>query len=571
MINDPVEGKLIRSPDYCFEQAKEEAEEQKVVLDKQAYEKMTEAQENTVTLFKEISERMNKMEDEGKSANDAYGELKEKVQKLGEDIKDNVVALNEKGEGEKPKWLTDLEKFAEEQRQKNETEFSELRKLVTDTKSEIDGLMRFNKKYQDPSHIPGFSDITKEKEKFSFLKYILGSYYSAGGRDSNHDLVSEPWKGGEYERDLIIEMGRRKSEFGEVYRDITFATNDASDNIPAVARIGATRDSLDTSQRGGVLFPDGVMDALIVPLLANSLSSQLGMTVITDLGRNKSLAVPMLESGSLPDGSGWIGEGGEIGVGKSKFKTRKLTPKKYAGRVAVTREALISITPTQEMAWRNYLIDLFRLNALSKPIFSGTGTGAGTDSHGEGQTAQPNGLLNDAGIPSAHKIDKSTANAGADFSLDYARELIEVIEDANASELPNLKWVMRKSMCTVINWSTIAHYSGQGKDANPGYLFLPLIQMGGMLNGLGGFEMVGNNNVPNDLTKGTASNLTCIGLGNWSDYYQAVWRGMGVQYNPFSEDMWTHDMIEMRVIIETDLLNVRPSAFGYITRLKRGY
>ena len=318
-----------------------------------------------------------------------------------------------------------------------------------------------------------------------------------------------------------------------------------------------------------MLFPDGVMDLLIVPLLQGSLPEMLGMTVISDLGRNKSLSVPIMESGSLNATaiSGWIGEGGEIDRGKSKFKTRKLTPKKYAGRVAVTREALNSITPTQEMAWRNYIMNLFRLNALSKPIFSGTGTGDGTDSHGEGQTAQPNGLLNDTGIATTSKIDKSTANAGATFVLDYARQLVHALEEANASELPDLKWVMRKAMCTQINWAVVNQYSGQTKEQGPGYLFLDKVAMGGMLNELGGYPIVANNNVPNDLTKGTATGLTAIALGNWSDYYQAIWRGMGVMYNPYSEDMWSHDMIEMRVILETDLLNTRPEAFGYITRL----
>lgn len=552
-LRDPITGGIVNRPmpDILLsEEDKEKQEEKKIIMDARAYEKIQETIDKNVQLYTLCKEKLEGLE----KNSTGYVTLSEQMEKLQVAIRDGVLFSDEKGGGETPEWL-----------KKIHTNHDELVGVV-------DAAIRFNKKYQDPLHIPGFSDITKEKEKFSFLKYAMGSYYHEFKQRQGTALSSEQaWEGGEFERDLVIELARRP-EFGEVYRSVSFGANDPSDDAAGLNRSAETRASLDRDARGGVLFPDGVMDLLVTPLLANSLSEQLGMMVISDLGRNKSLSVPIMESGELPAGTGWIGEGGEIAAGASKFKMRKLTPKKYAGRIAVTQEALNSVTPTQEMAWRNYLLDLFRLNALSVPIFSGTGTGAGVDPAGATGSGglQPNGLLNDAGIPASHKIDKAPANAGIDFSLDFARQLIHEIEDANASELPNLKWVMRKTLCTIVNWSIAAQYSGQEKDDNPGYLFLNKVESGGMLDNLGGYPIVANNNVPKNLQKGTSSaDLTCIGLGNWSDMYQAIWRGMSVMYNPYSTDAWTHDLIDMRVIIETDLLNTRPSAFGYITNLKR--
>lgn len=45
-----------------------------------------------------------------------------------------------------------------------------------------------------------------------------------------------------------------------------------------------------------------------------------------------------------------------------------------------------------------------------------------------------------------------------------------------------------------------------------------------------------SNSVPNDLTKGTGTNLSAIIFGNWSDLIIGEWDGLDLQVNPYNLD-----------------------------------
>lgn len=524
-------------PDIIFDDSDPDGSTSIETLTKTVGENMS----HLTKLYTDLKKKYETLSD----GSDAQGELKKQLDGIEKMFLDNVAFsdIKEDTPADKlPHWYLSLKKDNEAFRTK------------------LDDIERFNTKFAKKdakTYLAGFSDDKKALEKFSFLNYIFGMSRMLKGESA--ELA---WKGREHERDVAVEMARREGLIKEYTAEEmeTLAANDQATANPAISRIGATRSSLTTSQRGGVLFPDGVMDMLIDPLLEGSLPEKLGFTMIRDLGRNKSLSVPMF------DGGAWIGKGGEIPSGTSKFTSRKLTPKKFAGMTAVTSEALNSITPGIEMTWRNYLMDLFRIKAMSRPVFEGTGTGAGTDSHGEGQTAQPNGLIADTGIPSGNKLTPGT-NGGA-WSFDYIRQMIRQLAVVEAVTMPSVKFACRESLIEDIFWQVLQQFDGQDRSEGPGFLFRDMLAGGGREMTIRGIPIVGSNSISNTRTQGTStSNTSHIGGGPWNYYYCATWRNMEVLFNRYSDDAYTHDLVQMRVILETDLVNVRPNEFVVVTGL----
>ena len=85
---------------------------------------------------------------------------------------------------------------------------------------------------------------------------------------------------------------------------------------------------------------------------------------------------------------------------------------------------------------------------------------------------------------------------------------------------------------------------------------------------IAGIPMIGNNTVPSNLTAGTATDLSCVALGPWADYVMAIWRSLRIDYNHLSEELWSHDLVEMRMILEMDYLNTRPYHFVFCRDLQ---
>ena len=52
---------------------------------------------------------------------------------------------------------------------------------------------------------------------------------------------------------------------------------------------------------------------------------------------------------------------------------------------------------------------------------------------------------------------------------------------------------------------------------------------------IAGYKACCSNQIPNDLVKGTASNLTATFFGNFRNVLVALWSGMDVMVNPFSK------------------------------------
>jgi HK97 family phage major capsid protein len=72
---------------------------------------------------------------------------------------------------------------------------------------------------------------------------------------------------------------------------------------------------------------------------------------------------------------------------------------------------------------------------------------------------------------------------------------------------------------------------------------------------LGGYRSAVSNIVPNNLTKGSGTNLSSIIFGNWSDIVVGNWGGMYVQVDPYSAHSRSLVQIYVEMLMDINIRN----------------
>lgn len=384
------------------------------------------------------------------------------------------------------------------------------------------GLENFGKMYGEFS-IAGFDDPDKDKpkekellEKFSMLKYV-------------HGCRTEDWRHAGLEKEVAVLMARKRSA-NEIHPEM----------INDIVR--------DVDAGGGYMFPEGVMDMLIDQISPASLPGAVGVQTISDIQRDKKIHYPVLTSRSF---GGWVAEKGTIAAGQTTFNRYTLEPSKFAGRILMSGEAMNLITPSQEMVFRQALVDEVAAG-ISKAFLIGTGA-----------AGQPEGQLINTDIPAGQRIAGTGANGDKyhEKGLQFLKELLKLVIMQNTTGLPSNRWLAHRNMGLEVAWTPIAHYTSQDAEDNPGYVFNTQGITSGTPPPIGGYDWVLNNYVPHDRAKGTESDLTMLAFGPWGRIIQGIWRTMSFMANPYSDAAYTTDQIDFRIIIETGFVNLRPEGF----------
>lgn len=262
---------------------------------------------------------------------------------------------------------------------------------------------------------------------------------------------------------------------------------------------GEARDlNVGTATAGGNTVATNLLAGSFIELLRNAMAlTGLGVRILGDL--NGNLAIPRQTGGAT---AYWVNEGGAPTEGQQAFDQVALTPKTVAAFTDMTRQLLLqSSIDVEDFVRRDLAISI----ALALDLAGVSGSGSAN---------MPRGILNTTGIGSVI----GGAN-GAAPTWEHVVKLETAVANANA-ELGNLGYLTNTKVRGKLKLTQ--KFTGTNGD--------PVWERGNEVNGYRG---VVSNQVPSNLTKGSATNCSPLIYGNWADMLIGMWGGLDVLVNPY--------------------------------------
>ena len=329
-------------------------------------------------------------------------------------------------------------------------------------------------------------------------------------------------------------VGKALSEIGENGRltgaELEFSQQHRSGRpggfaMPASAFL-ESRAVTTTSPAGG---PGGALVATMLgpeidrlrPLLA---IQSLGATVLSGLVGN--LTLPRLKtSGS----AGWVPEHTDATGSDPAFDTINMSPKTVTARYEMSRR-LMQQAPQLEGILR---ADIGYLLAQQLDLAAIIGGGAN----------QPSGIMANASVPVlALGTNGATINSNPVF-YSMTADLIGMVEQANETGptgfLTN----------ATIKRSALKLQTTVGEP-------IPLAEL------FHDEKVVFSNQVPNNLTKGTGTNLNAIIYGNWQSLILAYWSAVDIVINPYADAVASKGGAFLHAFLDADIALRHPESFA---------
>jgi HK97 family phage major capsid protein/HK97 family phage prohead protease len=283
---------------------------------------------------------------------------------------------------------------------------------------------------------------------------------------------------------------------------------------------------------GDLIATELLSDRFVEQLFNQSAFLNMGVTYLRDLTGNIEIPRESTYSNGY-----WVGEKATIPESEGTFDKISLAPKKLAVLSKMTFEMLEQSSIDLERLVRARLIRGLALE-LDRTIGFGSGIGSeplGIASHPEVQSI----VLGVNGAPLTWEAlidmqsELAAANALTDGTSGYvinARtrgKLMKTLDQATGGG----------------NWI----YQSQG----------------GNMGSIAGYKVLCSNQIPNNLVKGTATNLTAAFFADFSNVLLGIWSGMDVMANPYSE--FNQAIIQIRAMQLADLNLTRGSYFVVAT------
>ena len=278
---------------------------------------------------------------------------------------------------------------------------------------------------------------------------------------------------------------------------------------------------------GTVLDQGNFIDALRKSLKV----FELGATVLS--GNVGNLDVPR-QSGLTS--TYWVAEGSNITEANATFDKISLTPKTVGALSSWTRIQELQATPDLEQLVRNDLTQQVAA-AIDLACISGTGS-----------SNQPTGILNTSGINSV-----VGGTNGATVTYDHLADLIAAVSQDSA-DTGRTGFLTNNQVLTKLL---------KTKDSDGNYLLGPGSMVAGSPATLWGRRCEISQQVPSNLTKGSASG-TCSAIiyGNWSDLVVAQWGSpLDILVNPYGSS-YAAGNVEIRAMSSLDLGLRHPESFA---------
>lgn len=347
----------------------------------------------------------------------------------------------------------------------------------------------------------------KEVQSYSFLR-ALNALSNPGDRKAQ--------EAAKYERECSDAVGAKMGRAAQGYfvpvevqkRDLTVGTSTAGGHTVAT-----------------------ILSANFIDLLRNRMMvMRMGSQMLSGLVGN--IAIPRQTGGAT---AYWVAESGAPTESQQAFDQVTMSPKTVGAFTDISRKLLLQSSLDVEGFVRN---DLATVLALAIDLAAINGSGASN---------QPTGILNTSGIG-----DVAGGTNGAAPTWAHIIELWSDIAVANADfgnvgMLTNAK-VVGKLMST-LKASGVAGYIVENfPDAN------------GLTNS-GGSRIGVSNQVPSNLTKGTASGVcSAIINGNWNDLIIGQWGSLDLMVDPYTGA--TSGTVRVVALQDIDLAVRHPESFS---------
>lgn len=273
-----------------------------------------------------------------------------------------------------------------------------------------------------------------------------------------------------------------------------------------------------TATAGGNLVETTVDGASFIALLRNALAIQgLGARMLTDL--NGNLAIPRMTGGAT---SYWVAENNPATESQQAFDQVALTPKTVGAFTDIGRRLMLQSSIDVESLVRTDLATVLALAIDSAAV------------NGSGSSNQPRGILNTLGIGS-----EAGGTNGAAPTWDNIVNLETKVANANAA-IGNLGYLtntkVRGKLKLTQKFSSTNGAPVWGDGAQP----------------LNGYAAAVSNQVPSNLTKGTASGIcSAIVFGNWADLLIGMWGGLDLLVDPYTGG--TAGTVRVSVLQDVDI------------------
>ncbi|MEL6493556.1 MAG: phage major capsid protein [Cyanobacteria bacterium J06623_7] len=255
---------------------------------------------------------------------------------------------------------------------------------------------------------------------------------------------------------------------------------------------------------GNLISTDLLADRFIEALYNQSAFLSAGVTYMRDLTGN----VEIPRESTFTNGY-WIGEGQAITEDEGTFDKITMSPKKLACLSKITYEMINQSSIDLERLMRARLIRGLALE-LDRTIGFGSGI-----------AEEPLGIA-------SHPEVLSIVLGANGAALDWAG-LINM-----QAEIDNANAMMGGSFCYVVNsrtkaklMQTLDNTTGSGS-----WIWRNNMQAEGTI---AGYQAKCSNQIPNNLLKGTATNLTAAFFGDFSNVLLGIWSGLDVMVDPYSE------------------------------------
>jgi len=283
-----------------------------------------------------------------------------------------------------------------------------------------------------------------------------------------------------------------------------------------------------TTTTGGFTVATVLMP-LIEILRNRMLVKQLGAQVLT--GLQGDVAFPR------QDGTGtltWTGEnpGSDVGESNATYDQPSLTPKTAQSTTQFSRQLLAQSSLDIENFVRN---DLIQINALGLDVAAINGSGASN---------QPLGILNTTGIG-----DVAGGVNGLAPTWAHIVDLESDVSVANA-DMGTLAYLTNAKVRGQLKKTFV----DSGSNAERVW---DVRSPGSPLNG---YNAGVSNQVPSNLTKGTATTCSAIIFGNWADLLIGEWGAIELTVDPYAKKK--QGLIEVTSHIMVDITVRHPESFS---------
>ncbi len=286
-----------------------------------------------------------------------------------------------------------------------------------------------------------------------------------------------------------------------------------------------------TDAAGGYGVQTDVMS--LIDLLRNRMMTRaMGARVLS--GLTGDLTFPRQASGSA---FSWVAEnpGSDLGDSDATFEQVAMTPKTGQSTTAYSRQLLAQSSVDVEMLVRD---DLAAAAALGIDLAAINGSGASN---------QPEGILNVTGIGSVVGGANGAAPDWADIVNLESEVAVDNADIGTLGYLTNSK-VRGKLKQTEKAANTAQFVWGEGA----------------LQNGFGemnGYRAGVSNQVPSNLTKGTASGIcSAIIFGNWNDLMIGEWGALEIITDPYTKKK--QGLVEVTSFVMADIAVRHPESFA---------